>query len=130
MQSILVSVLMLLPGQPSLQIHPAAVTLTGPQATQRLSVLRVEKNDVVEDVTSRTEYFSLNPKVVTVDENGVVHAVGDGETSVSASQNDMSATIKIKVEKTREPAAISFVNQVIPVFMKLGCNSGACHGAL
>ena len=27
-------------------------------------------------------------------------------------------------------AAISFRNQVIPVLTKMGCNSGACHGAL
>ena len=126
--TLLTAVLLL--GQPSLQIHPAAVTLTSPQATQRLSVLRVEKNEVVEDVTSRTEFFSLNPKVVAIDEGGILRAVGDGETSVSASSNDMSATIKIKVEKTREPATISFANHVIPLFTKVGCNSGACHGAL
>ena len=28
------------------------------------------------------------------------------------------------------PAAVSFTNHVIPVLTKLGCNSGACHGAL
>ncbi|MCO6459374.1 MAG: DUF1553 domain-containing protein [Pirellulaceae bacterium] len=29
-----------------------------------------------------------------------------------------------------QPAASSFRNHVLPVFSKLGCNSGACHGAL
>ncbi|MEE2643210.1 MAG: DUF1553 domain-containing protein, partial [Planctomycetota bacterium] len=28
------------------------------------------------------------------------------------------------------PGTISFANDVLPVFAKLGCNSGACHGAL
>jgi hypothetical protein len=122
--------LMMTPGQPSLQIQPAAVTLTGPQATQRLGVFRVEKKEIVADVTGRTEFFSANPKVAIVDENGAVKAVGDGETSISASHDDMRATIKVKVEKTREPATISFTNHVIPVLTKIGCNSGACHGAL
>ena len=129
MQSILLSTLLFLPGQPSLQIQPGAVTLSGPQATQRLLVHRLEKGGVVADVTERAEFFSSNPKVAIVDE-GVVKAVGDGEASISANHDDMSATIKIKVEKTRAPATISFVNQVIPLFTKLGCNSGACHGAL
>src|SRR5437870_683369 len=98
------------PGQPSLQIQPGAVTLTGPQAMQRISVLRVDKSEIVGDVTSRAEYFSSNPKVATVDEAGVVKAVGDGETNISAAQDDLKATIKVKVEKTSDPATISFSN--------------------
>src|SRR5260370_11132131 len=130
MQPILITAVLLLPGQPSLQIQPAAVTLTGPQATQRLAVLRLDKNEVVGDVTGRAEFFYSNPNVAGVDENGVVKAAGDGETNVSAGHDDKKATIKVKVEKTREPATISFTNHVIPVLTKIGCNSGACHGAL
>jgi hypothetical protein len=32
--------------------------------------------------------------------------------------------------KANAPPAVSFRNQVIPILTKLGCNSGACHGAL
>ena len=115
--------------QPGLEIQPAAVTLTGPGAAQRILVLRTADKTVVGDVTEQAELFSSNPKVATV-ENGVVRAVGDGETNISASHDDMRAVIKVKVEKTREPAGVSFTNHVIPVLTKLGCNSGACHGAL
>jgi hypothetical protein len=117
-------------GQPSLQIHPPNVTLTGPQATQRLIVLRSESGKIIADVTRRAEFRSSNPKIATVDESGVVQAVGDGETNISAAQGDMHAVIKIKVVKTKEPAHVSFTNHVIPLLTKLGCNSGACHGAL
>jgi len=115
---------------PSLKIQPGDVTLTGPNATQRMSVLRVEKNQIVADVTSRAEFFSSNPKIAIVEEGGILRAVGDGETTISAACDDMRASIKIKVAKTREPEVISFTNHVIPVLTKLGCNSGACHGAL
>lgn len=130
MYTIFCSTLMLLHAQPSLQIHPPAVTLTGPAATQRVIVMRLEDKTNVGDVTQRSEFFSSNPKVATIDEVGIVTAVGDGETNISASHDDMRAAIKVKVEKTREPAAVSFANHVIPVLTKLGCNSGACHGAL
>ncbi len=118
------------PAQPSLQIHPSTITLTGPAATQRVIVMRLEDKTNVGDVTQRSEFFSSNPKVATIDENGIVTAVGDGETNISASHDDMRAAIKVKVEKTREPAPVSFANHVIPLLTKLGCNSGACHGAL
>lgn len=118
-----------LPAQPALQIQPAAVTLTGPGAAQRLLVYRLEDKQLVADVTERAELFCANPKVAVV-EDGVVKAVGDGETTISASHDDMSAAIKVKVVKTREPASVSFANHVVPILTKLGCNSGACHGAL
>ena len=130
MNTILLAAALLLPGQPTLQSQPVAVTLTGPQASQRIIVHRVEKGEVVADVTDRAAFLSFNPKVATVDENGLIQAVGDGETIVIATQDDKKATTKVKVEKSREPATISFTNHVIPVLTKIGCNSGACHGAL
>jgi hypothetical protein len=131
MQSILLTAALLLPGQTtSLQIQPAEITLTGPQATQRLSILRTGENGFNEDVTGRAEYTSFNPKIVTVDENGLLQAVGDGETIVIATFDDKKATTRVNVQKTREPANVSFANHVIPILTKLGCNSGACHGAL
>ena len=111
-------------GQPSLQIQPPTVTLTGPQATQRLIVLRSENDKLVADATGRAEFFSSNPKIATVDESGVIQAVGDGETNISAASDDMRTVIKVKVVKTKEPAQVSFTNHVIPLLTKLGCNSG------
>jgi len=48
----------------------------------------------------------------SVDEGGVVKAVGDGEVNISAACDDLRAVVKVKVEKTKEPAAISFTNHV------------------
>src|SRR5688572_7790092 len=130
MNALLLTAAAFLPSQPSLQIHPPAVTLTGPQATQRIIVTRLEDKTNVGDATQGAEFFSSNPKVAVIDENGVITAVGDGETNISASRDDLRASIKVKVEKTKEPTPVSFANHVIPVLTKLGCNSGACHGAL
>src|SRR5262245_9094678 len=101
MNAFLVTAALLLPGQPSLQIQPSAVTLTGPGATQRVAVMRVEKSEIVADVTGRAEFFSANPKIVAIEEGGILKAVGDGETVISAAAEDMKASIKVKVEKTK-----------------------------
>jgi hypothetical protein len=130
MNTIYLTAALLLPAQPSLEIQPGPVTLSGPGAMQRVIVVRTENGAVVADVSGRAEFFSSNPKVVTIDETGIVKAVGDGETNISASHDDMRAVIKVKVEKSAQSQPISFANEVIPVLTKLGCNSGACHGAL
>lgn len=130
MNSMYFTMVLLLPAQPMLEIQPAQVLLTGPGATQRLTVRRVANDHIVADVTERAEFFSTNPKVAVVEEGGILRAVGDGETSISAAAEDMNTSIKVKVEKTTDPPSISFIHHVQPILTKLGCNSGACHGAL
>jgi hypothetical protein len=113
-----------------LRILPSEVTLTGPEASQRLLVVAVEGDHVVGDCTPQAKFESSNPAVVTVDAAGVVRATCDGTGTVTARHDGKQATVKVKVEKVKEPFSWSFRNHVIPVMTKAGCNSGACHGAL
>src|SRR5262245_2089352 len=125
---ILVCPLRLEAGQ--LKLLPETVTLTGPQAGQRLIVLTEEGGHYVGDRTSQATFISSNPAVASVNEAGFVKAVGDGEAAITAKFENQQATAKIKVEKTQTPLDWSFRNDVIPMMTKIGCNSGACHGAL
>lgn len=113
-----------------LKIVPPAVPLQGLQAYQRLLVLAEEKGKVVGDVTAQAVLASSNPAVAQVEKDGTVRAVGDGVAIVTAVQDGRKAAVKVTVTGTKEPFAWSFRNHVIPVLTKLGCNSGACHGAL
>jgi hypothetical protein len=65
-----------------------------------------------------------------MDKTGTVKAVGDGEAVITATLRSKQMTAKVKVSRTKEPAAPSFRNDIIPLLTKIGCNSGACHGAL
>ncbi len=113
-----------------LNIRPSDVTLSGPQASQRLLVLAEEKGQVVGERTQKAKFTSAHPAVASVDASGIVHAVGDGETTITATVDGKQTTVKVTVRKTREPFTWSFRNHVIPMFTRAGCNSGACHGAL
>jgi Protein of unknown function (DUF1553)/Protein of unknown function (DUF1549)/Bacterial Ig-like domain (group 2) len=124
------SILLALPIAGEIQINPAEVTLTGPRATQRVVVLKTEAGQVRGDITHQAQLASSNPKVVAIEADGQLRAAGDGEATISATVGSHKALAKIKVEKTREPFDWSFANHVIPVLTRLGCNSGACHGAL
>src|SRR5436305_3520651 len=130
MLALLVQALLLLPVAGDLEVQPAEVTLTGPKATQRLLVLQTQAGEVHADVTRHAKFTSSNPKVAAVDAAGQVRAVGDGDAIITATHGDARATAKVKVQKASAPFDWSFSNHVIPVLTRIGCNSGACHGAL
>ena len=126
--------LLLLPGAliyaaNDLAVLPAGVDLNGPEARQQL-IAEASMGDHQEDWTRRAEWRSSNPKVATVDANGEVRPVGDGEAVVTAAASGRSATATIHVKNSQAARTWSFRNDVIPVMTKVGCNQGACHGAL
>jgi hypothetical protein len=111
-------------------VLPPQSVLAGPGATQRLLVLQKEAGKIVGDQTGRAKFTSSNPAAVAVDAGGVVRAVSDGEATITATVDGNSATATVKATGTKQPAVPSFRNHVIPMMTKIGCNSGACHGAL
>src|SRR5438132_13052164 len=112
------------------KLLPAETTLTGPHARQRLIVLAGSGGKFTGDKTGAAKFTSSNPAVAVVDESGQVRAAGDGEATATAQLGDELATAIVKVTNTKEPFVWSFRNHVIPLMTKIGCNSGACHGAL
>ena len=56
--------------------------------------------------------------------------MGDGAATITAAANGRTATATVHVKSAHAPFTWSFRNDVIPVLTKMGCNSGACHGAL
>src|SRR4051812_16908609 len=130
MTSTYVGVLLLVIPSADLRVEPAQVTLTGPRAAQQLVVVETQAGEVVADVTGAVKFATSDPQVATVDGSGVVRAVGDGKTLITASRGATRTTTAVQVEKMREPFAWNFRNHIEPVLTRLGCNSGACHGAL
>jgi hypothetical protein len=113
-----------------LGIMPAETTLTGPSASQQLIVVSQSNGHVTGDLTNQSQFTSSNLAVASIDPLGKVCAVGDGEALITATHGDHRASARVKVTRTKEPSEPSFRNHVIPMMTKVGCNSGACHGAL
>jgi hypothetical protein len=113
-----------------LKIWPANVVLNGPHAGQRLLVVAQENGKVIADLTKAAKFQSSNVKVASLEVAGMIRAAGDGEALITASHEGNKVTAKVKVTGTKEPFAWSFRNHVIPLLTRIGCNSGACHGAL
>ncbi len=110
-------------------VLPPSVQLTGPEARQQM-VAEASVADHQEDWTRTAEWSSSDPKIATVDEHGLVRPVGDGEAKITARAKGITSTVAVRVKDSHAPFAWNFRNHVIPVMTKMGCNQGACHGAL
>jgi hypothetical protein len=113
----------------TLAVLPPSVELTGPEARQQL-LAEGTAGEHQEDWTRAAEWVSSDPKIAAVDAHGMVQPAGDGEARITARVKGQSATVTVRVRDSHAPFQWSFRNHVIPVMTKMGCNQGACHGAL
>ncbi|MEZ5353124.1 MAG: DUF1549 domain-containing protein [Bryobacteraceae bacterium] len=113
----------------TLTILPPEVELRTPESRQQL-ILEEERGGVHADLTGQAEWSSGDSAVAAVDASGVVSPVGTGEVTIRGKVNGREASVRVKVTASGKPFSWSFRNHVIPVLTKMGCNQGACHGAL
>jgi hypothetical protein len=107
-----------------LRTTPSNATLRGPDAVQQVVVESAEGKDL----TDQAQYASSDPKVATVDASGTISAQGDGSASITVKQGGHETTVPVTVKDFAPGPPINFANQIVPIFTKLGCNSGGCHG--
>ena len=112
-----------------LTVLPPKVTLSTAQSRQQLLV-ESTSGGFLHDITAKAHWISSNPAVATVDANGLVTPVSDGEADIAAQTPGETAAVHVIVKGAKAPFTWSFRNNVIPVMTKVGCNQGACHGAL
>src|SRR5438045_5972169 len=60
----------------------------------------------------------------------MITPVADGATTVTAKDaaSGLAGTLTVNVSGMSGDLPINFTNQVVPIFTKLGCNGGGCHG--
>ncbi len=109
---------------------PAAVVLGGPDAVQQLAIDGVDARAGAEprDVTRQLHFKSSDERVATVDQTGLITARGDGTGKITVEIGGISANVPVTVKEFTAGVPVHFANQVVPIFTKLGCNGGGCHG--
>ncbi len=111
----------------ALTVHPTSVTLKGSDASQQL-IVTAAVGDRLVDLTGDVKYEIGNTKIARVQSGGRVLPQASGDTTINVTYGAHSVTVPVKAESMEENLPINFGNQVVPIFGKLGCNSGGCHG--
>ncbi len=106
----------------------AELALVGGHSRAQLIVTAEYSDQNLQDVTRDCDYRVSDPAVVAVSDAGILKPLADGTAIITAAIGSVSADIPIQVSGVSNPRPIHFGNQVVPVFTRLGCNGGGCHG--
>ena len=104
------------------------ITIRSRDARQQLIATAVHADGTLTDVTRDVTWTISDPKVLAIDSTGMAVPTADGEITVTAALADKSVVAKVAVSGFAHPLPINFRNQIVPIFTKLGCNGGGCHG--
>ena len=112
----------------SLAVHPARVMLTGSDDAAQLVVTGTLADGRPIDLTHEVKYTVEADAGVVVTVAGRVTPRDNGETPVVVTFGNHMVKVPVETRRIGDALPLNFANQVVPVFTKLGCNSGGCHG--
>ena len=110
-------------------VNDQGVTVRGRDARQQLFVTGVYSSGQLRDYTRKVSFASEPAGIVAIDPQGMLTPVADGVATVHAvDPAGTKASLKVTVMGLANEVPINFTNQIVPIFTKLGCNGGGCHG--
>ncbi len=113
----------------SMEFEGGVTTLTGQIARRQLLVTGTFTSGQRHDMTHDVAYAVDNPGMITIAADGFVTPVSDGEVTVTArATTGQMVTTRLRIEQCAGELPINFSNEIVPIFTRLGCNAGGCHG--
>ena len=111
-----------------LEVFPTEVSLDGKFAYRQLIVTaKLQSGDTV-DVT-RLVKASVAGAVTAVSKSGVVTALEDGDATIELELAGLRFSVPVKITGTGREVRPSFVQDIMPLMARIGCNGGTCHGS-
>lgn len=111
-----------------LTVTPATLTLTRHGAPQHFLVSVIQPDGLRRDVTAQAQITAGPANIVRV-ENGTVVPLQSGRATLTVVQGTLRATVPVEARLPAQPQPVSFLDDVVPLLTRNGCNQGACHGA-
>jgi hypothetical protein len=112
----------------SIAVYPPDIHLETKVDRQGFIVVATREDGVTFDVT-KTAQVKLASDAFAKIEAFTLLPIADGQTTLEVEHAGLKATATVEVKKAAEDRAISWHLDVMPVFMRGGCNTGSCHGA-
>lgn len=111
-----------------LTVYPKTISLKGLDDSAQLIVTGGLLSGRNQDLTGAVEFEIADNKVIRVTSLGRVIPLANGQTTITAVYGDKKFPVTVKAEFCDVNLPINFANDIVPIFTKLGCNSGGCHG--
>ncbi len=110
------------------KVYPSLVELRHARDRQQLVVQALLSNGLTVDVTEQVTWTMSDDSIVRID-GATIYPLADGETKLVAGLNDFDAEVTVSCVDSNAEKPVSYLLDVMPVFMVAGCNAGSCHGA-
>jgi hypothetical protein len=111
-----------------IEVFPSAIELNTARDRQSLVVQATFADGITRDVTSEASMRPADPKLLRR-QGAVFYPAADGSTTLTVGYGGKSVAVPVTVTQAAGQPPISFRLDVMPVFMRSGCNTGSCHGA-
>ncbi|MGC8642632.1 MAG: DUF1549 domain-containing protein, partial [Isosphaeraceae bacterium] len=111
-----------------LQVFPGEINLTTARDRQSIVVQATYADGITRDVTADSSLTLAKPGLLKRD-GAVFTPAADGGTTLKVAFGGKSVVLPVKVAQAKVRTPLSFRLDVMPVFMRAGCNTGSCHGA-
>ncbi|MEM1443324.1 MAG: DUF1549 domain-containing protein, partial [Verrucomicrobiota bacterium] len=111
------------------EAFPKDLNLEKKRDTQSIVVMATFDDDTTLDVTKNASFDFADSSLVELKTRNHFKPAKDGKTELTVSVGEHSVKLPVTVAEAAVDRPISFNLDVMPVFMREGCNTGACHGS-
>src|SRR5262249_20849939 len=112
------------PALTSLEVFPPNINLFTARARQSCVVKATYADGITRDVTADAKFAFASPNMARLD-GATIYPVADGATELKVTYGGKQVIVPIKTKDAKAERPISFKLDVMPVFMKAGCNVGS-----
>jgi hypothetical protein len=110
------------------QVFPPDINLETAGDIQSIVVQTTRADGITQDITGEARLELADAKLAKIEQN-VLKPLADGKTELKVTWHGQTVTLPVMVKDATVVRPISFRTDVMPVFMRAGCNVGGCHGA-
>ncbi len=116
------------PAGPKVAVYPPDINLETSRDRQSFIVQLTQTDGITRDITEQSQISFANPALVKLDKFTVL-PLSDGVTEMTVVAAGQTIKVPVKVTQAKADSPVSFKRDVMPIFMRAGCNVGGCHGA-
>jgi hypothetical protein len=111
-----------------IEVFPTSVKLRGLDDAIQMVITGTTKSGMLLDLTTVSQYEAGDGKTLRVTPSGRVVPLANGSSTINVSFGSKKLQVSATTLDCDVNLPINFTNQIVPIFTKLSCNSGGCHG--